>query len=105
RSKGKSKTGATLTVFAACVFLLLQDHLDHLIRITIDNEYDGHGADIKALLLRHIWKMEPDFEPWKIEISSIGKGSRAHNRAWSARKQRETINRTITSRELLEVVG
>lgn len=105
RSKGKPKARATLMVFAACVFLLLENHLGQMDRVIVDNEYDGQGDDIKAFLLRHIWKRESRFEPWRIEVASIGKGSSAHNRAWSARKGKGAINRTITTQELLELVG
>ncbi len=104
RARKKSKKIAKLMLFAACVFLLIEDHLDQLQRITIDNEYAGRGDDVKAFLLRHIWEVKPQFDPWDIEILSVTKKSLAHIKAWSARAEGKA-ERTITTRELLDLLG
>lgn len=104
RARRKSKKIAKLMLFAACVFLLIEEHLDQMQRITIDNEYAGRGDDVKAFLLRHIWEVRPQFDPWDVEILSITKKSSAHVKAWSARADGEA-DRTITTQEIVELVG
>jgi len=104
RDRRKTKKTAKLMLFAACIFLLIEGHLDQLQRITIDNEYAGRGDYIKAFLLRHIWEVDPEFDPWDIETTSIGKKSPAHIKAWSARAEGKA-DRTVTTREILDLVG
>jgi hypothetical protein len=60
RARRKTKKVAKLMLFAACVSLLIEDHLGQLQRITIDNEYAGRGDDVKAFLLRYIGKLIPN---------------------------------------------
>jgi hypothetical protein len=105
RARGKPRRRAEMLLFAACVFLLLEDHLDQLQRIIIDNEYDGHEADIRSFLFEYIKKREPGFEIGRIAVRSIGKKSRAHNLAWSARRGEREVNRILSEAELLAVVA
>jgi hypothetical protein len=105
RNQGKPRRRAKLLIFAACVFLLLENHLEQLQRVTVDNEYDGRQADIKSFLLEYIRKKYPTFEPERIEIRAIGKKSPADQLAGAVRRGKREADRIITARELLAVVG
>lgn len=104
RRRRKTRKMAKVVLFTACVFLLIKDHLGQLGRVTVDNAFDGYQDEIRAQLLRHIWTVEPNFDAWSIEVLSIGKGSPAHAKAWSARAEGKA-DRTITTEEMLELVG
>jgi hypothetical protein len=93
-----------LRVFAAAVFLLIRDHLDRLESITIDLEYEGHDADIKGMLLRHIRKVRPDFPKEQISFRSIGRKSKAHFKAYGIFSGRQTPDRIIHAEELLSLL-
>jgi hypothetical protein len=80
--KHKTKT-LYLRIFCAGLFLLLKNHLPNLDQIVIDVEYLGREHDIKALLLRLIWEMDPKFDPDKIQFSLVGKDSPAHIKGYS----------------------
>jgi len=105
RNQGKPKKRAKLLLFAACVFLLLEGHLEQLQRVTVDNEYDGRQADIKSFLVEYIKKKDPTFEAERIEIRAIGKRSPADHLAGAVRRGKREADRVITARELLSVVG
>ena len=59
QAKGKPKNAAVVTLFTACLFLLLEDHLLVLDRICIDTEYTGQESLIQSLLLVHIRRQVP----------------------------------------------
>lgn len=101
--RGKTSTTAKWMLFAACIFLLIKDEIDQLQRISVDNAFDQHQADVKNQLLRHIWTIRPSFDPWSVEVISIGKDSPAHDVAYSSRKRGEA-DKTVTAEELLELV-
>jgi hypothetical protein len=105
RNRGKPKKRAKLLLFAACVFLLLESHLEQLQRVTVDNEYDGRQTDIKSFLLEYIRRKDPTFQPERIEIRAIGKRSPADHLAGAVRRGKREADRTITAEELLSVVG
>ena len=105
QNRGKPKKRAKLLLFAACVFLLLENYLEQLQRVTVDNEYDGRQADIKSFLLEYIRKKHPSFEAERIEIKAIGKRSPADQLARAVRRGKREANKTITATELLSVVG
>lgn len=91
-------------VFAACLFLLLENHLTQLERVVIDTEYMGHEADIRAFLLRYIWRKVPEFEPWRIEFRQIGKKSPAHHKAELVRLRKDTNYRRVSLPDLLALL-
>jgi len=100
-----------LRLFAAGVFLLLRDHLDRLEHVVIDEEFTGHWAEIKGLLLGHIRRVRPDFPGEGLEWRRIGKRSLAHRRAYEiyrARrrrgKSRAQADRIIPLQELLALL-
>jgi hypothetical protein len=105
RRRGKSKHSSHLLLFAACLFLLLRDHLDKLSQIVIDTEYYGNEQDIKAFLLRYIWRKRPDFVKDTIVFQQIGKSSPAHRKANNVREGKDLGYRSIRLEELLEVIG
>jgi len=104
REKGKQKKVAQVLLFSACLYLLLKDYLDQLQRVVIDAEYPGKEADIRASLLRHIWKRDPAFEPEKIVFQRLGKRSPAHRKARAVRQGKDKGYKTVTSKELLRLV-
>lgn len=91
-------------LFAASLFLLLRDHLDHIERVVIDVEYEGHEAEIGAFLLRYIWEVRPSFEPWRIEFGLVGKSSPAHRKAEAVRRGKDHKYRRITEAELTHLL-
>lgn len=84
RQRGKSKRTATLMLFAACVYLLVEGHLSEIDRIILDNEYAGREADIKAFFVRFLQKRGKTFPMQYMNVSSIGKKSEAHRLVWEA---------------------
>ena len=105
RDKGKSKKIAQLLLFSACLYLLFKDHLNQFQRVEIDIEYPEKDADIRANLLRLIWRQDPAFEPEKIVFRRVGKGSPADKKARAVREGKDKECRKITLEELLELVG
>ena len=95
---------ARLTVFAACLYLLLQDHLEELTRIIIDIEYEGQEENIKAALLRYIRRKAPHFEAEWVIFQRIGKKSPADSKARAMRTGRDPKFRRVTQQELLDVI-
>ena len=104
KEKGKSKERAQLLLFAAGVYLLLENHLDQLERVEIDVEYTEKDADIKSFLLRLIWGKAPTFEPERIIFRRVGKGSPADKKARAVREGRDKDYRQIAAEELLSLV-
>jgi hypothetical protein len=105
RSQGKSSHIAYLLLFAAGLYILLRDHLDQFEQVIIDVEYDGKDADIKAFLLRFVWKSDPKFEAEKIIFRRVGKKSPADQKARSVRERKDRNYRTVTKDEMLKIIG
>lgn len=105
RSTGRRGKRLYLPLFVAGLYLLLSDHLGKLNLITIDREYWGSERDIKAQLLRLIWRVCPNFEAEWIEFRLIGKGSPAHSKARAVYEGKKEPDRRIQLEELLEVLG
>lgn len=104
-SKGKSKEVSKWLLFAACLFLLLQDQLTKLRRVVIDVEYTGKDNDIKASLLRYIWRVHPQFDESIIRFGFVGKGSPADIKARNVRLGRDRDYRKVKLKELVEVLA
>lgn len=100
-SKGKSKEVSKWLLFAACIFLLLQDQLPKLKQVLIDVEYTGKNSDIKASLLRYIWRVQPKFDEGIIQFGYVGKGSPADVKARNVRLRRDTNYRKVKLKELV----
>jgi hypothetical protein len=95
-------------LWAACVFLLLKNHLNRLAKeagkIVVDDEFDGHQDIIKNALLEYIRNHYGEFPEHRIVIGSIGKNSSAHVKALRAKREKEPVNRVITKKEFWEVL-
>lgn len=102
--RGISGPTRTLRIFSAALFLLLKNYLDDATSIIIDDEYSGRGNDIIHLLLRFIWKVEPDFPKDRIEIRMITKKSPAHKKAWATQQGVMKPNKIIKAGEFLRVL-
>ena len=84
--------------------MLLKDYLDQLQRVEIDIEYTGKDADIKAGLLRLIWRKVPVFEPEKIVFRRVGKKSPADKKDRAVREGKDKEYCKITLEELLGLI-
>ena len=91
-------------IFAGGLFLLVEDYLDQINRLVIDTEYTGKEAEIRALLLRHIWRKVPIFDPQRIMFEQVGKKSPAHKKAEAVRKKRDAEYRRISPKELFQLL-
>ncbi|MFQ5873724.1 MAG: hypothetical protein ACE5JL_07970 [Dehalococcoidia bacterium] len=101
RAKRRDKGVANLRIFIACVYLLIERHLDRIEHITIDEEFTGKDGEIKATLLNYIRWSRPDFPSANVTIRRIGKKSGAHYVAYGVASGRREADRVITSEELL----
>ena len=103
-NRGESREVARLMIFAGGLFLLVEDYLDQINRLVIDTEYTGKEAEIRALLLRHIWRKVPIFDPQRIMFEQVGKKSPAHKKAEAVRKKRDAEYRRISPKELFQLL-
>jgi len=100
-----------LALFAAGVFLLIEDFLNQIDRMLIDEEFTGKEAQIRGRLLNHIRQKRPNFTKDRIAFWRIGKRSRAHLKAYAiyrARRKRRgqaRPDKIITLKELLKALG
>jgi len=104
RLSGK-KLKRELRLFAACIYLLIKDHLEELEEVRIDREYSGHEEEIRWVIL-NILKRDSSHPEKRITIrfERIGKKSSAHEVAWrTLRKEREP-DRVIGSQEILSTL-
>lgn len=104
RQRGESGTTFYLKLFAAALFLLLKDYLGQFGVITMDVEYPGKEDEIRAMLLNHIWEIDPGFSKERIVFRRIGKKSRAHRKALAVYRGEEKPDRKVRARELLRLV-
>jgi hypothetical protein len=104
RDKGKPRREALVLLFATCLYVLFKDYLDQLQRVEIDIEYPGKDADIRASLLRLIWRKAPAFEPEEIVFRRVGKGSPADRKARAVRTGKDKAYHKITLEELLKLI-
>ena len=105
RDRGKSRTRATIQLFAAGLFLLLKDALGRVDQIVIDVEYTGYDADIQSMLLNCIWQTDPTFEKERLIFHRIGKGSSAHRLAIDVYRGRWKADRRVSESDLLTILG
>lgn len=103
RTLGKKGHRATLFLFAALTFLLIQDELPRLTRLWIDLEYTGHDNDIRAVLLNLIRAVMPDFPADRIAFRQVGKKSQAHTRALAVHRGGVEPDRIITLEDILKL--
>jgi len=104
KEKGKPRSKAQVILFAAGVYLLLRNYLEQIERVKIDTEYPGKELDIRAFLLRRIWRDEPLFKSERITFGRVGKKSPSDAKAREVRKKKDLDYQKITARELLEIL-
>ncbi|MBM3129913.1 MAG: hypothetical protein FJ009_14990 [Chloroflexi bacterium] len=91
----------SIRMFAAGLYLLLEKHLNQIASVTIDREFPGREAEIKGLVLQHVYRRAPRFVSEKITFGEIGKQARAHNVAWRTYRRERPPEKRITLGELL----
>ena len=101
RSRGVRPKVISVRMFAAGLFLLLENHLDAIGTMIIDLEFPGWEAEIKGLLLKHIRQRVPEFASEDIVFAQIGRGSGAHEIAWATYRRERTPEKVVTLGELL----
>ena len=104
KAKGKPMPVARLMLFSVGLCLLLREAAQNLTAITIDQEYPGHEADIRGMLLRFLRKIGMRIDKEGIVFARVGKCSRAHERAWRVHRGEIAPDRTVTLQELLDVL-
>ncbi len=103
KARGVKRKMITARMFAAGLFLLLEDYLDNIVTVVIDIEYEGWNAEIRGLLLTHIRRMLPYVPQARIDFGYVGKKSRAHKAALAVFRKAREPGRRITARELLNL--
>ncbi len=104
RRRGKLNVRSYLRIFVAGIYLLLEDHLLEIERITIDVEYPGHNDTIRGMLLQYIWRVAPEFPKENIMFAQIGKKSQAHGKAYRTFRNEIPADRVLRTRELLAML-
>lgn len=86
--------------FASLIYFLIKEDLDKISRITIDQEYPGHEAEIKHYLLQIIRKANKDFSKDNIVFKQIGKKSHAHLLAYKVYRKKASAEVIVNINEL-----
>ncbi|MDP3698158.1 MAG: hypothetical protein Q8R47_01085 [Nanoarchaeota archaeon] len=73
----KHKTNLALRLFSYGLYLLLKEKVDKDSIVIIDDEYPGHGRDIKQYLVQHL-----GLQKEQIKFTLIGKKDSAHKIAY-----------------------
>jgi hypothetical protein len=103
RTRGVKAKMISLRMFAAVLYLLLEDHLEKVRTVTIDTEFPGRDSEIKGLLLNLIYQRAPYFHKEQIGFQQIGRGSPAHHIAWLTYRGEREAERKVTAAELLRL--
>jgi hypothetical protein len=101
RARGVKGKMISLRMFAAGLYLLLENYLEKVQAITIDIEFPGRYSEIKGLLLNLIYRRAPHFRGEQISFRQIGRGSPAHHIAWLTYRGEREAERKVTTGELL----
>ncbi len=105
RGRWTPETTLYIRLFAAGLFLLLRELLASADWITIDVEYPGHERDIKDDILRFCRRNGVQTDSSVIHFGHIGKHSPAHALAWRVLRGKRTPDETITTRDLMRLLG
>ncbi len=105
RARGKSKIRATVQVFAAALFLLLESAIPKISFVVIDTEYSGYEPDIEGMLLNLLRKAEPEFGKERLVFRQVGKSSPAHKQAVAVHRGRMEPDRVLKIEDFLAVLN
>jgi hypothetical protein len=103
RARGVKAKMISLRMFAAGLYLLLEDHLEEVQAVTIDAEFPGRDSEIKGLLLNLIYRRAPHFRKQQIDFQQIGRRSPAHHIAWLTYRGEREAEQKVTAGELLRL--
>lgn len=103
RARGVKGKMISLRMFAAGLYLLLEDDLEEVRAVTIDTEFPGRDSEIKGLLLSLIYRRAPDFQKEQISFRQIGRDSPAHHIAWLTYRGEREAERRVTTGGLLRL--
>jgi hypothetical protein len=105
RERRKLARIRVIRLFSAALFLLMEPHWNRIREVTIDIEYTGWEADIKAALVRHLRAKGLYMPEYGIHFRRIGKKSPAHKLALLVYRGGAEPNRRIAAEELLRLVA
>jgi len=104
RRGDRRKTAIVFRIFAAGLFLLLEDVLEEVTLVTIDQEYPGWEGDIKGVFLRLVWASGKRLEKERIVFHQVGRKSAAHFKAYGVYKGFQKADRILTAEEILALI-
>ncbi len=93
--KARKKNQLTYRIFAFGLYLLLKGRISQSSIIKIDDEYPGHGRDIKILLLNHL-SIQSD----QLGIENLGKKDPSHKIAYQTYCGKLKPNDIISEKQL-----
>lgn len=94
-----------LRLFAACIYLLIKDHLNEIKKIKIDTEYPGHEDEIKWIIFNLLKSHFPFPElQINIEFKRLGKKSSAHHIAWTTLRKERKPDQVLTTWEIISTL-
>lgn len=94
-----------IRLFTAALYYLIRE-LPPGALVTIDTEYTGHEASIKAILLYWLQQDRPDISPDDIAFGQVGKKSRAHKKALAIYRGKAKADRILKADDLLgQIIG
>jgi hypothetical protein len=105
RARGKSKIRATVQVFSAALFLLLEATIGQISAVIIDTEYSGYEPDIEGMLLNYLRKVEPEFSKERLAFRQVGKSSPAHKQAFAVHRGKLNPDRVLEIENFLAVLN
>lgn len=94
-----------LRLFAACIYLLIKNHIKEIEEIQIDREYPGHENEIRWILFSILKRHFPVPElQISIEFEPLGKKSRAHEIALRTLRKARDPDQILSPWEILSSV-
>lgn len=96
RCKREYKNNLVYRIFSYCLYLLLNGRITPNSVIIIDEEYKGHGKDIKNYLLKYLEKISAE----NIRFQEIGKTDPSHRIANQTFSGKLKPNEIISEKQL-----